>query len=266
MAKYRIQSKSFADGLGPLMTDANPTKAGLSLVPGGEPAIPKTPAAPVPFKPEATGANVESLSKTKDVFNRGVNQGKNSVGAWQGMKNSWGKMGTAGKAGVIGAGVLGAGLMANGLFGGSGSNKQAAFSEDTGQSVSESLMLGGGLLAAGGGIALAKRGKLGFTKNQKLKNKTAYENVVKKFKTVWNETGKKPKKFETTVQTETKPGQATKVRTETRRTANVPPKKDFELSKKDFERVRNELIAEGKHINKNSIIEMATKLGIKPLK
>lgn len=52
------------------------------------------------------------------VWNLGRKTGANSVGFKQDLKNSWSRMGTMGKAGVIGAGVVGAGLMAKGLFGG----------------------------------------------------------------------------------------------------------------------------------------------------
>ena len=52
------------------------------------------------------------------LYEAGKNAGINSVGFKQGLKNSWSRMGTMGKAGVIGAGVVGAGLMAKGLFGG----------------------------------------------------------------------------------------------------------------------------------------------------
>lgn len=47
---------------------------------------------------------------------------KSSVGAIQGLKNTWGRAGTMGKAGMIGAGVVGTGLALKGaasLFGGS---------------------------------------------------------------------------------------------------------------------------------------------------
>ena len=51
----------------------------------------------------------------------GFDRGAKSVGVMGGLKNTFAKAGTAGKAGMIGAGVIGAGLMAKGaasMFGG----------------------------------------------------------------------------------------------------------------------------------------------------
>ena len=64
---------------------------------------------------------ISNIAKSANAkgFNAGFNKGQNSVGVLQGMKNSWGRMGTLGKAGVIGAGVAATGLMAKGLLSGS---------------------------------------------------------------------------------------------------------------------------------------------------
>jgi threonine synthase len=51
----------------------------------------------------------------------GFQRGANSVGVMGGLKNTFAKAGTAGKAGMIGAGIVGAGLLAKGassMFGG----------------------------------------------------------------------------------------------------------------------------------------------------
>lgn len=73
---------------------------------------------PIPFKPTATGTEVNKLAADKKIFNNGAK----STGAIQGLKNTWGRAGTMGKAGMIGAGVVGTGLALKGaasLFGGS---------------------------------------------------------------------------------------------------------------------------------------------------
>lgn len=49
---------------------------------------------------------------------QGFNAGQRSVGVMQGMKNTWGRMGTAGKVGTAAAGVAATGLALKGLFGG----------------------------------------------------------------------------------------------------------------------------------------------------
>lgn len=49
---------------------------------------------------------------------QGFNAGQRSVGVMQGMKNTWGRMGTAGKIGTAAAGVAATGLALKGLFGG----------------------------------------------------------------------------------------------------------------------------------------------------
>lgn len=45
----------------------------------------------------------------------GFQRGANSVGVMGGLKNTFTKAGTAGKAGMIGAGLVGAGLLAKGI-------------------------------------------------------------------------------------------------------------------------------------------------------
>jgi hypothetical protein len=52
------------------------------------------------------------------VYEAGRAAGAQSVGLKTGAMNTWRRMGTMGKVGVVGAGVVGAGLMAKGLFGG----------------------------------------------------------------------------------------------------------------------------------------------------
>ena len=52
------------------------------------------------------------------VYEAGRAAGTKSVGLKTAAMNTWGRMGTMGKVGVVGAGVVGAGLMAKGLFGG----------------------------------------------------------------------------------------------------------------------------------------------------
>ena len=49
---------------------------------------------------------------------QGFKAGHNSVGLMQGMKNTWGKMGTMGKAGAIAGTAAVTGLALKGLFGG----------------------------------------------------------------------------------------------------------------------------------------------------
>lgn len=49
---------------------------------------------------------------------QGFNAGQRSVGVMQGMKNTWGRMGTAGKIGTVATGVTATGLALKGLFGG----------------------------------------------------------------------------------------------------------------------------------------------------
>lgn len=50
--------------------------------------------------------NTEQVAKTS------FNNGAKSVGITGGLKNTWAKSGTMGKAGMIGAGIVGAGLLA----------------------------------------------------------------------------------------------------------------------------------------------------------
>lgn len=128
-------------------------------------------------------ANKEGLAK--------VNQsvGRSQATIMDGLKNTWAKSGTLGKAGMVGVGVLGTGLALKGaasLLGG-GDKKQNEFS-DTKQDLREATLIGTGLAAAGTGVYLAKKGKLGITKKHKEATKKAYDKAVAKIKGWYKET------------------------------------------------------------------------------
>ena len=94
------------------------------------------------FKEWYTGANTGKSAANQNILNSeasraaqrasnkanagaiGFQKGKNSVGILGGIKNTYAKAGTMGKAGMIGAGVLGAGLMAKGAASMFGGNKE----------------------------------------------------------------------------------------------------------------------------------------------
>ena len=209
--------------------------------------------ATIPFKPAATGTNVENLKNTKEVFKNG----QNSVGLKQGALNTWNKMGKMGKAGVIGAGVLGAGLMAKGLMGGGGS-REAAFSEDTSAALQEAAIYG--TVGAGtlGAVALAKRGKLGFTKAQRANNKEAYQKVVRKVKSVWAEQGNKAKEVTQETRTVKNPGKPAE--TTTRTTINK-----VTINKSDWPKVRAYMEANGMDLRDPSAkLKAAKAVGVTP--
>ena len=60
-------------------------------------------------------------------FNKGFAKGQSQTGIMGGIKNTWAKSGTLGKAGMVGAGVLATGLAAKGVasvFGGGGNSNK----------------------------------------------------------------------------------------------------------------------------------------------
>lgn len=124
-------------------------------------------------------ANKEGLAK--------VNQsvGRSQATIMDGLKNTWAKSGTLGKAGMVGVGVLGTGLALKGaaslMGGGKDKNKQSAFS-DTKQDLQEAALLGTGLATTGVGLYLAKKGKLGKTA------KKTYDKAVARVKRYYKET------------------------------------------------------------------------------
>ena len=191
----------------------------------------------------------------------------NKVGAWQGIKNSWetlgkSKFGTAKQAGIIGAGVLGAGLMAKGLFGGN-SSKETAFSEDTSGALREAALIGTGLTMVGGGMYLAKKGKLGFTKAQKDTNKKAYDKISGEVKKIVSETKKESgKPAETTTVAET----TTKAAGKKPKTTVVVEKSIPRYKDSDWKNIRRELKGTGGDFrNPSDVAKAAAKVGAKPL-
>jgi hypothetical protein len=200
--------------------------------------------------------NISNGERLTNSFQAGRQAGMNSVGLKQGALNTWNKMGKMGKAGVIGAGVLGAGLLAKGLMG--GGSKEAAFSEDTGAALQEAAIYG--TVGAGtlGAIALAKRGKLGFTKAQRAGNKEAYQKVVKKVKSVWAEQGGKAREMtqETkTVKTPGKPAQTT-TKTSVRKVT---------INKSDWPKVRAHMEANGMDLHDPAAkLKAAKAVGVTP--
>ena len=114
-----------------------------------------------------------------------VNQsvGRSQATIMDGLKNTWAKSGTLGKAGMVGVGVLGTGLALKGaasLMGG-GKDKQSEFS-DTKQDLREAALIGTGLATTGAGLYLAKKGKLGKTA------KKTYDKAVARVKRYYKET------------------------------------------------------------------------------
>lgn len=65
-----------------------------------------------------THSNYSGGVSTAEAVKAAQKRTASQVGIKQGFKNSWGRMGTLGKAGVIGAGVAATGLMAKGLLSG----------------------------------------------------------------------------------------------------------------------------------------------------
>ena len=66
---------------------------------------------------ESTRAAQRAINKANPgaaAAKAGFKRGANSVGVIGGLKNTFAKAGTAGKAGMIGAGLVGAGLLAKG--------------------------------------------------------------------------------------------------------------------------------------------------------
>lgn len=208
--------------------------------------------ATIPFKPAATGTNVENLKNTKEVFKNG----QNSVGLKQSALNTWknignSKFGTAKQAGIIGAGVLGAGLLAKGLMG--GSKKEAAFSEDTGAALQEAAVYG--TVGAGtlGAVALAKRGFLGKT------GKNVYKSASKKVKTIWNETNGKIKETATESTTIKKPGKPAQTSTKT-------TVKKVKFDPESWTKVRKIMVEKGMNLNDPSAkLKAARIVGVKPI-
>ena len=201
--------------------------------------------------------NITNGERLTNSFKAGRQAGMNSVGLKQGALNTWNKMGKMGKAGVIGAGVLGAGLMAKGLMGGGGS-KEAAFSEDTGAALQEAAIYG--TIGAGtlGAVALAKRGKLGFTKAQRANNKEAYQRVVRKVKSVWSEQGNKAKEITQETRTVKNPGKPAE--TTTRTTINK-----VTINKSDWPKVRAYMEANGMDLRDPSAkLKAAKAVGVTP--
>jgi hypothetical protein len=66
-----------------------------------------------------THSNYSGGVSTAEAVKAAQKRTASQVGIKQGLKNSWSRMGTLGKAGVIGAGVAATGLMAKGLLSGS---------------------------------------------------------------------------------------------------------------------------------------------------
>lgn len=68
------------------------------------------------------------VKQTRDAYKQGragFNKGRSQTGIMGGIKNTWAKSGTLGKAGMVGAGVLATGLAAKGvasMFGGGGNS------------------------------------------------------------------------------------------------------------------------------------------------
>ncbi len=184
-------------------------------------------------------ANKEGLAK--------VNQsvGRSQATIMDGLKNTWAKSGTLGKAGMVGVGVLGTGLALKGaasLMGG-GKDKQSEFS-DTKQDLREAALIGTGLATTGAGLYLAKKGKLGKTA------KKTYDKAVARVKRYYKETERngvnnKPKQPE--------------VSTPTTATAAGAGKKPF-YSKEDKKAAEKY----AKEHGMSSWQEAAEKLGFKP--
>jgi hypothetical protein len=273
MAKYRIQSKLFAGVFDPGTYNSMVNAAANNATPDAQRMLDgysKKYAEDI-----AKYKNSTALTTIKPNTNipTGTNP-PNKVGAWQGIKNSWGalgksKFGTAKQAGIIGAGVLGAGLMAKGLMG--GGSKEAAFSEDTGAALQEAAIygtVGAGILGAG---YLAKKGMLGKT------GKKAYESASKKVKAIWNETKKPDFKKEEQVVSKTveKGGKSGTTATTEKITkeSGKPDKiavettaKKVKFTPEDWPKVRKVMVEKGMNINNPADKLAAAKIaGVKPV-
>jgi hypothetical protein len=136
--------------------------------------------------------------------------------------------------------------------------KEAAFSEDTGAALQEAAIYG--TIGAGtlGAIALAKRGKLGFTKAQRANNKEAYQKVVKKVKSVWAEQGNKAKEVTQETRTVKNPGKPAETTTKT--TINK-----VTINKTDWPKVRAYMEANGMDLRDPSAkLKAAKAVGVTP--
>lgn len=71
-----------------------------------------------------THSNYSGGVSTAEAVKAAQKRTASQVGIKQGLKNSWSRMGTLGKAGVIGAGVAATGLMAKGLLSGKKKEQQ----------------------------------------------------------------------------------------------------------------------------------------------
>lgn len=152
------------------------------------------------------------------------------------------------------------------------------------ENLKDASLIGGGLVTAGGGLYLAKKGKLGFTRAQKVMAKRKYNLISSKIKTILKE--EKPKGFkpeepkikpeETKIIKPEEPKYISTINTTTKsRTRTTKPKKTTtkkpETSKtgvtakpyykpEDWKKIVNY-----SKKNKCSTGEAASKLGIKPV-
>ena len=261
MAKYRIQSKLFAGVFDPGTYNSMVNAAANNATPDAQRMLDgysKKYAEDI-----AKYKNSTALTTIKPNTNipTGTNP-PNKVGVWQGLKNTYRNAGTMGKAGMIGAGILGTGLMVKGAMNMMGSSskkeKEAAFSEDTGAALQEAAIYG--TIGAGtlGAIALAKRGKLGFTKAQRANNKEAYQKVVRKVKSVWAEQGNKAKEVTQETRTVKNPGKPAETTTKT--TINK-----VTINKSDWPKVRAYMEANGMDLRDPSAkLKAAKAVGVTP--
>lgn len=112
------RSQAYYDSLGKELGNASTEdiiKSNKGVIVGSDPGT-RTLGGSTSYSKTAPKMNTEQVAKTS------FNNGAKSTGAIQGLKNTWGRAGTMGKAGMIGAGVVGTGLALKGaasLFGGS---------------------------------------------------------------------------------------------------------------------------------------------------
>jgi hypothetical protein len=140
---------------------------------------------------------------------------------------------------------------------------QAAFSEDTSGALREAALIGTGLTMVGGGMYLAKKGKLGFTKAQRDTNKKAYDKISGEIKKIVSETKKESgKPAETTTVAET----TTKAAGKKPKTTVVVEKSIPKYKDSDWKNIRRELKGTGGDFrNPSDVAKAAAKVGAKPL-
>lgn len=138
---------------------------------------------------------------------------------------------------------------------------QAAFSTDTKKELKTAAIAGGGLITLGSGILLAKKGKLGFTKSQRVATKDGYDRIMSKIKAALREEKPKPKstyrREYNNVGKSTVPKETTINSPEIGKTRDVSAKPYYKPE--DWKKIVNY-----SKKNKCSTGEAASKLGIKP--